>query len=288
MISIILPVYNREKTVVRAAESVLKQSIDEDLELIIVDDKSNDDTLSRVERLKDPRVRIVKMTENGGACKARNEGIRCAKGEYIAFQDSDDEWLDGKLKKQVELLKASQSDLVFCGFTKWIGEKSTKIPRRRFSLPENNEDIFTELLMDNFVSTQTILAKREVFEEVKFDESLPRMQDWDLMLRVAERYNIRYLDEYLVNVYVQKDSISSNPEKGLAAIKKLQKKYKRHIEADQRIKDNFLKKECIFGFKAGVDMRKEAKRYLRSNFSLKVFYVYLRSLVRFGRKHNET
>ena len=89
MVSVIIPVYNREKTIKKAIESVLEQTYT-DLEVIIVDDCSTDKTIEVVESIADKRIRLVKSPKNGGACKARNLGIDHANGELIAFQDSDD------------------------------------------------------------------------------------------------------------------------------------------------------------------------------------------------------
>ena len=102
MISVIIPTYNRAKLLPRAVESVLNQTY-QDIELIIVDDGSTDDTMEWVRGIKDDRVRYAQLNHQG-ACAARNHGISIARGEYIAFQDSDDIWFMDKLEKQLAFL----------------------------------------------------------------------------------------------------------------------------------------------------------------------------------------
>ena len=113
MISVILPTYNRRALTLRAIESVLKQT-HADLECIVVDDASADDTAQHVRRIADPRVRYVRLEKNGGACAARNAGMALAKGAYIAFQDSDDVWRPDKLEKQLRLIESTGADVVVC------------------------------------------------------------------------------------------------------------------------------------------------------------------------------
>ena len=103
MISVIIPTYNRAGTLLAAAQSVLQQTY-RDIELIIVDDGSTDDTSKVVSALQDGRVRYIPLGKNCGACAARNRGIDEAKGEYIAFQDSDDLWHSDKLEREFAFL----------------------------------------------------------------------------------------------------------------------------------------------------------------------------------------
>ena len=100
MISVVLPAYNRRNTVRKAVESVLNQT-ERDIECIVVDDASTDDTAGVLTEINDSRLRIIRLTENSGACHARNVGVQAAKGEYIAFQDSDDCFHPDKLERQL-------------------------------------------------------------------------------------------------------------------------------------------------------------------------------------------
>ena len=112
LVTVIIPTYNRAKTIERSINSVLSQSYS-NLELIVVDDGSSDNTKSVVENIDDSRVRYI-WQNNSGACAARNNGINNARGEYIAFNDSDDTWKPNKLEKQLEVVTKTGADVVFC------------------------------------------------------------------------------------------------------------------------------------------------------------------------------
>lgn len=159
LVSVILPTYNREKTLLRSIYSVLNQSY-QNLELLIIDDGSNDQTEKLVGSIRDNRIIYIKYSKNRGACAARNIGIAHARGNYIAFQDSDDEWLPQKLDLQIKLLNTTNSDIVFCSFFKHHKEKVILI-KPKFNVSKTN--IYNQLLMGNFISTQTLLCKKKVF-----------------------------------------------------------------------------------------------------------------------------
>ena len=109
-VTVILPVYNRSGSLEDSMRSVLNQSF-RDLELIVVDDASTEDLRTIVEAVGDPRVRYIRQARNGGASVARNAGLAAARGAFIAFQDSDDLWLPGKLARQMEMLQAAPADV---------------------------------------------------------------------------------------------------------------------------------------------------------------------------------
>lgn len=230
MISIILPTYNRAHVLMRAVNSVLCQTY-QDIELLIVDDGSNDRTRQIAEQIDDKRVRIFYQRENHGACAARNKGILAARGEYIAFQDSDDVWYPEKLERQLAYLQETNSDLVFCAFYRYDGKTVEYQPGRE--IREGNI-AYHDLLVRNLISTQTLMGKRSCFQEEMFDETYPRLQDWELALRMARRFKISYDPQPLVDVYLQRDSISSDPRKGLWAIERLTEQHRKALEEDSR------------------------------------------------------
>ena len=204
MIYVVIPSYNREKTIVRAINSVLKQTYS-DLEVIVVDDGSTDNTRAVLSEISDKRFRYI-YQENAGACAARNNGIEHAKGEYIAFQDSDDAWRPEKLEKQIEAMQYYNADICFCRM-------------ERHNYPENKEKFYPniaegiveykELLLKSLASTQTIIAKREVYNSVMFDVKVKRMQDYDWMIRAAKHYSVCFIRDVLVDLYLQNDSITT-------------------------------------------------------------------------------
>lgn len=211
MVSIIIPTYNRGKYIFDSVMSVLNQSYS-NIEVIVVDDGSTDDTNKILKEIKDNRFIYIKLKKNGGACKARNVGIKKAKGEYIAFQDSDDIFLNNKLEKQLNNLLMNNSDLDFCKIRVNVNNIN-EIPNYEQDKILSQENILENLCHGNFISTQAILAKRHIFSNILFDEKLPRLQDYDLVLRIAQKYKISYTKEVLVDLYRHGDNISNSPER---------------------------------------------------------------------------
>lgn len=222
MISVILPVYNRKNTVRKAVESVLNQT-ERDVECIVVDDASTDGTAEVLAEIRDSRLHVIRLTENGGACHARNVGIKAAKGAYIAFQDSDDCFHPDKLARQWSFLTETGADVVFCAMNRICGQQTEVFPQHLPDAPITQ----TMLLRENLASTQCIFGRAEVFRDTPFDEGMPRLQDWALMLDLAAKYTVRGDATPLVDVYVQPDSLSNQPKKLLPALRRI---YLRHAE----------------------------------------------------------
>lgn len=211
-VSVIIPTYNRAHLVGRAIQSVLNQTY-QDFELIIVDDGSTDNTEEIIKEFQeqDKRIKYIKHDKNKGGSTTRNTGIKAARGEYIAFQDSDDEWLPEKLKKQMEVFKntSSKVGIIYTGFWRIKDNEKTYIPQSWVKQKDGN--IYFELLKGNFVTTQSIVTRKECFKKAgMFDEKLPRLQDWELVLRLSKYYNFKCIDEPLLVSYYTSDSISAN------------------------------------------------------------------------------
>ncbi len=207
-VSVVIPAYNRASTIRPAIESVLRQSIS-DIEVIIVDDGSTDETADVAEAMDDPRLRVLRQPHNSGAAAARNAGVAAARGALVAFQDSDDEWLPLKLEKQLALLRRLDRPVaVYCGMlvVVGLGEDPGRGGRRgqldylpTLTLSGVDGDILPQLLRRSFVSTQTLIAPRETLRAIGgFDETLPALEDWDCALRLAQRGPIGLVDEPLV------------------------------------------------------------------------------------------
>ena len=218
MVSVIIPSYNREKTIVEAIQSVLNQTYT-DLEVIIVDDGSSDNTRVVIQSIHDSRVKYF-YQENAGACIARNNGIQFAKGEYIAFHDSDDIWRKDKLEKQMRVLQESKADIVFCKLV--VHEPNGAISYKPSKCVEGIVYPISNLFG---IGTQTLLAHRYVFDKVKFDPEMPRFQEFELLYRATQKFSLYCLNEGLVDYYVGEDSISSNPQKLYLACNLLISKY---------------------------------------------------------------
>lgn len=210
MISIIIPTYNRERLIKKSVMSVLEQTYT-DIEVIVVDDGSTDDTKNIIAMINDDRLKYIYQT-NGGACKARNTGINLAKGDFIAFHDSDDVWHENKLEKEYNKLISEKVDVVFCKLN--YHNPNGQVEKLPIGISEGNIGLNNNLFG---IGTQTLLGKQKVFKDIMFDSSLPRFQDLELLVRIAKKYKIYCLNDGLVEYNVNMDSISSNPYKILEA-----------------------------------------------------------------------
>jgi len=218
-VSVILPTYNRAHLVGRAIQSVLNQTY-RDFELIVVDDGSTDSTESVVKGLGDLRIRYIRCKQNKGGSAARNTGIRAAKGEYIAFQDSDDEWAPEKLEKQMMTFKTASYHVgvIYTGFYKIKNGIKTYIPSSDIKVTEGN--IHDQLLKGNFVGTPMAMLRAECFKKTGlFDERLPRFQDWELFIRISDHYIFKLINEPLVSAFFSPDSISEDQGALITALK---------------------------------------------------------------------
>ncbi|MFL5906775.1 MAG: glycosyltransferase family 2 protein [Solirubrobacterales bacterium] len=208
-VSVVIPTYNSARYLVEAVRSVLAQTF-EDLEVIVVDDGSTDDTASVIDGI-DPRVRYVRQ-ENSGVSVARNNGVAESSARYVAFLDADDTWVPEKLTKQVEALRANPGyRLCYTAFTVTDSElKPIEVRRPR----QRGTALETLLLHGNFVGggSSTVLCEREVFTKAGgFDPSLSQCADWDMSVRLAALTDFLYLDEALVNYRQHGMNMSSDP-----------------------------------------------------------------------------
>ena len=253
-VSVIIPTYNRQGLLGRAMSSVLDQGY-EDFELIVVDDASTDRTRETVEGFADGRVRYLRHDTNEGAATARNTGIRASRGQYIAFHDSDDEWLAGKLEKQMRLFEEAGDTVgaVYCAFLRIENGKETYIPGPH--IEEREGDLSHALLFENFVSTQTLVVRRERLEKAGlFFDQLPRFQDWELAIRLSANCEFRLIDEALVRSYSTAGSITSDGPAGVKALEMILQRHHERFGQDRRALGNIFFQlgflECKCGFPA--------------------------------------
>lgn len=237
LISVIIPTYNRANLIKRSAESVLNQTY-KNLELIIVDDGSTDNTKEVIDSLNDNRIVYIKQ-ENQGACAARNKGIDAAKGKYIAFHDSDDAWHLDKLEKQLNALKQHNADVVFCKMFVFGNLRKRIVPQNL------KEGFLNKHTLTLGIGTPTILGKRNVFINNKFDIDIPRLQDFEITLRIKQRHSVYCLAEPLIDCCVQQDSITTKPEKILKFMEILLKKDYQILKEYPHSSLDFLSKSLL-------------------------------------------
>lgn len=200
LVSVVIPTYNRRDTVLASIESVLAQTY-EQLEVLVIDDGSTDGTGASIRDRygTDPRVRYV-WQENAERCAARNAGIGLARGEFVAFLDSDDLWLPEKLAKQLQVFAADpRVDLVHADFAPYDAEGNAT-----FSEPRPAEhgkqvgDVFDYLLTSDPIGTLTVVVRRAALEErgsFRNDPHLIPFEDWELWARISYRSRVGYVPE---------------------------------------------------------------------------------------------
>jgi glycosyltransferase involved in cell wall biosynthesis len=210
-ISIVLPVFNREKVVARAIDSVLEQSLT-NFELIVVDDGSSDATAAAIGRYGDPRIRMIRMPRNAGACAARNRGIEAATGEIVCFLDSDDVYFPEKLESVRTCFDREPALALLVDSFRY---HKVVEPKVRMKIKQNPPDLtgaeFRTAVFERRIAkaTAALSVRRRVLLEVGgFDERLRRRQDLDLVLRISRAHVCRTTDQILWEKRESADAIS--------------------------------------------------------------------------------
>lgn len=283
-VSVIIPTYNRAHLIERAIQSVLNQTY-QNFEVIIVDDGSIDNTEEVVKKIHDNRVYYYKHDKNKGGSAARNTGISLAKGEYIAFQDSDDEWLPEKLSQQINIIKSLSVDVGMIYTDMWRIDSSGK--RYYWKSPGNNKEnnIINCKAFDDVkgIGLGTTIIKKECFEKAGiFDEEFRRFIDLELFLRLSKFYKFYHLKSPLVIYYDVGEGISHNSNSLIQAYELIFKKYNQ----DEIFKKGSLSKHL---FSIGHNLCQENEiirgreyflKALKSNpFNLRSYFAFLVSLL---------
>lgn len=212
-VSVLIPVYNAQHTIQRAVESVLK-SDNLPSEIIIYDDASSDETLPLLWKLygTEPKIKIFSTDINVGAGITRRRLLEKASGSLIAFLDADDEWLEHKLQKQIDLMNQEQSDLCVCGYeiydrnSKYIGKR---VPPRRIN--------FLNMHFANWIPTSMVVF-RVSLQDSKNMPNLRQRQDyafWLILLRSNPKIEISVIPDILGRYYRQPDSLSHSKLKNV-------------------------------------------------------------------------
>ncbi len=228
-VSVVLPTYNRAHLLSESIGSVLAQGYS-DFEILVVDDGSTDNTREVVAGIDDKRIRYVELTPNRGQASARNVGIKEAKADLIAFQDSDDIWMPEKLGMQVSALRESPpgTGVVYTAYERICGNRRDVLPSRR--IVATTGDVHAQLLRGNFITTQTTIVRRECFEKAgSFNESQKSMDDWDLFIRLSKDCHFVFVDKLLVQCRVQSDSVSVDMDRFVCAYERILLSHKGEI-----------------------------------------------------------
>ena len=210
-ISVVIPTFNRISLVARAIDSVLKQSLNP-YEIIVVDDGSDDGTSEMIQN-KYKSIKLIQQ-QNNGVSAARNNGIKHAKGDWIALLDSDDEWTEKKLENQVDrLIKTPEYD--FCHTNEiWI-RNGVRVNQRK-KHEKYGGYIFDKCLDICRISPSSVLFRKNILDHVGwFDDQLPVCEDYDLWLRITAEYRILFIDDPLIIKYGGHDDQLSHGVEGI-------------------------------------------------------------------------
>ena len=209
-ISIIIPTHNRESLIPFSIDSVLRQTCT-DWELLIVDDASTDGTARVVEKyLADPRIRYIRQAENQGISRTRNHGLQEARGTYVAMLDSDDIWIDQeKLAKQIAAFDANPKLGIVGTWMTAIDETGKTL--QNISFAEKDADIRKNFLYKNHIMQSSVLfLKQAAVDAGGYDETLATMEDHDLWLNIATKYEVETLPSYALGYRIHPQSITKN------------------------------------------------------------------------------
>lgn len=225
MVSVVIPTHNRVDLLPRAIESVLKQTYN-DIEIIVVSDGSTDGTDDFMRQYdNDNRIRYINYKPGKGGNYARNTGFEAAKGEFIAFLDDDDEWLPTKVEKQLALMKADKSvGLVYTGINCIYVNEGISYPFK----PTKRGDLSKTILFENCVgSTSSVMLRRSLCRDCRFDENLQALQDFDLWIDILQGCKADVVPEPMVNYYNYRNQtqVSSSTAKYIQATEYINKKY---------------------------------------------------------------
>ena len=245
MVSAIITTYKREpEMVLRALDSILGQTY-RNIEIIVVDDSPGDyphredvkkAVLERGDKSKDIRIQYIAHERNMGACVARNTGLYASDGEYIAYLDDDDEWLPEKIDKQLKLMEKNENiALVCCGSISINEEKGVKQVRE---IALYRGYVFREMLKFNFVGSTSfpLIRKRHLISVGGFDPLMQAVQDYDVWLRLTEKYEIDYVEEPLVIYHDHGDErITTNPKRRISGTTRLCQKFQKYLDEDREL-----------------------------------------------------
>ena len=235
LISVIIPLYNKEAIIEQSVKSVLLQSF-KDFELIIVDDGSTDGSYEIVENIHDSRIRLIHQ-ENGGPSKARNTGVYYAKGDWILFLDADDELAEGALEHLMNKTKThSEANIIdgsFCARTA-VSEKRTVYKEN--ILIKNNYKVF--FYRETLPSTGHTLFKTDLIKKYPYNQNIRRYEDVELIMRILKEAKIVTTSQIIFYVNADYSSASS-------ARKTIKEDYLGHLDFKDK---SFWERMCLYQF----------------------------------------
>lgn len=212
LVSVVVPMYNAQKYVKETIDSVLEQTYN-NFEIIIVDNCSTDKSREIVNSYNNDRIKLIELKVNsGGPAQPRNVGIENAKGEYIAFLDSDDVWLVEKLEKQINFMNKHKVNFVSCDCS-LIDESSRGVSLSKRSQIFNeitSKKNISDVIKNSFILTSSVLIKKDLLFKFNEEEKYMSVEDYDMWLKVLveQQSKFKYLNQKLIKYRIVENSAS--------------------------------------------------------------------------------
>ncbi|MFT4304755.1 MAG: glycosyltransferase family 2 protein [Candidatus Woesearchaeota archaeon] len=193
LVSIIIPMYNSQETIIKTVLSALSQTY-ENTEILIINDGSTDNSLSILKSIKNKKIKIYSQ-RNKGPSAARNYGAKKAKGEFLSFLDADDTWLENKIETEIKLILKKNISCIISGVNIYVNSHvSKKISKKNIS--------HSNLFVFNYgVCGSNLTIKKEFFLNYQYKSEFDGVEDYELLLRITEKNNLLSTNKYLVNYF---------------------------------------------------------------------------------------
>lgn len=251
LVSVIVPVYNREHLVGKTIDSILAQSYPA-VEIVAINDGSTDGSLSILTAYSQRHAGKITVIDqaNGGQVRARNCGIRRSRGEYIAFLDSDDTWAREKLTLQIPLFRDNVG-LVYSGINEVDAQGA--VVRKVLPEPGMRGEIYRHLLVRNRMTGGTVVVTRKALDEAgHFDESFRAAENWDLWIRIARRFAADFVDQPLLNYLKHGGNMSQDGERMAAANWAMLQKHIPSVPSEEQLTKSYLEAYAHYYYQLGV------------------------------------
>lgn len=239
LVSVIIPVYNGEEFIVEAIESVLNQTY-QNIEIIVIDDKSTDGTLDRIKSYldKSKNIKLITNKVNVGIGKNRQIGIDAAKGKYICWQDADDISLPKRIELQVEYLERHPGVGVVGGFIRFFDEQGDGKTRR---YAEKDKDLRSSIFKYNPVAQPAAMYRAECFANVGgFNSDYRVSEDLEMLFRTGTRYEFANIQKVIVKYRQYQGSLTASKLREMEQVAlAIRKAYKNHPKYNYTISDGF-------------------------------------------------
>lgn len=206
LVSVIIPCYNAERYIEKCLQSVLHQTY-ENIEIILIDDASQDNTREIISKIVDSRLNVVYNENNQGIVYCLNKAIKIAQGEYIARLDADDYMTEDRIKLQVDFLEKNK-DLYLIGSNHILIDENGNTLKYS-SYPESSEEIHIMKYFMNPISHPTVLFRKSVFDEFKYDDEYSDCEDYALWFDISKKYKIANISQHTTYHRIHSNSVSS-------------------------------------------------------------------------------